>query len=104
LQAALKTPEIFNVHALRAEIYLERGNETIAHEEIRKMSEMVYRNASFDRLTNLRPLLEWEASYHAATGDYEKAKERYRNKGVFTDAEATAAIRRLEIEQAYRRH
>jgi hypothetical protein len=99
-----KTPGIFNVHELRAKIYLDRGNRTVAHEEIFQMRSMVYRHSSYERLTNLRPLLEVEASYYAATGDYQKAKEIYGAAGVFTKPETDAAIRRIEIEQAYRRH
>jgi tetratricopeptide (TPR) repeat protein len=103
-EAAQKTPGIFSVRALRATIYLERGNRTIAHDEILLMRNMVYRRDSYERLSNLRPLLQIEASYYAATGDYDQAKEIYRNTGVFTKLEADAAIKQFEIEQAYKRH
>jgi tetratricopeptide (TPR) repeat protein len=102
-EAVRQSPGIFNVHALRAEIYLERGNNATAWEEIRKMHDIVYRNSSGERLTNLRPYLVLEASYKAATGDFNGAKEIYRNKDVFTEQEGSAAVRQIEIEQAYRR-
>jgi tetratricopeptide (TPR) repeat protein len=101
--AVAKTPGIFNVHALRAQIYLDRGNKTIALDEVRVMRSMVFKDNSSDQLTNLRPLLEVEASYYAAVGDYEKAKEAYKRPEVFTSAEREAAIKRIEVEQAYKR-
>ena len=64
---------------------------------------MVFKGNNSDQLTNLRPLLEIEASYYAAVGDYEKAKEAYRRVDVFTTAERSAAIKRIEIEEAYKR-
>jgi Tfp pilus assembly protein PilF len=102
-EAVKQSPGIFNVHALRAEIYLERGNNTTALEEIRRLHNIVYRNPSGERLTNLRPYLVLEASYKAATGDFDGAKDIYRNRNVFTEQEGSAAVRQLEIEQAYRR-
>jgi predicted Zn-dependent protease len=100
--AVAKTPGIFNVHALRAEIYLERGNKAIARDEISTMRGIVYRRNSTERLTNLRPFLEIESSYYAAIDDFEKAKAAYRKEGVFTAAEAADAIRRIEIEQSFK--
>ncbi|WP_162826893.1 toll/interleukin-1 receptor domain-containing protein [Pseudolabrys taiwanensis] len=101
-EAAHKTPGIFNVHELRAKIYLERGNKTIAAEEIQKMRDVVYRPNTSERLTNLRVLLETEASYYSASGMFDEAKKIYKRKDVFTDVEATAAVRKIEIEQGYR--
>lgn len=102
-EAVRKTPGIFNVHALRAEIYLERGIKTVASDELSELRRLVYRRSSHEQLTNLRALLELEASYYAATGDYEKAKRTYNSKDAFTEAESAAAIRRIEIEQAFKR-
>ena len=62
-----------------------------------------YRNSSSERLTNLRQYLVLEASYKAATGDFNGAKEIYRNINVFTEQEGSAAVRQIEIEQAHRR-
>lgn len=101
--AIRQSPGIFNVHALRAEIYLERGNKAIALEELKKLREIVYKDTTGERLTNLRPYLVLEASYAAATGDFKKAKEIYRTKSVFTDTETAAAVRQIEIEEAYTR-
>jgi tetratricopeptide (TPR) repeat protein len=101
--AVAKTPGIFNVHALRAQIYLDRGNKTIALDEVRTMRNMVFKGNGAEQLTNLRPFLEVESSYYAASGDYEKAKEAYRRPGVFTSAEIDTAIKRIEVEQAYKR-
>jgi hypothetical protein len=67
------------------------------------MRGMVFKDSNSDQLTNLRPLLEIEASYHLAVGEYEKAKDAYRREDIFTIAERNAAIRRIEIEQSYKR-
>lgn len=98
--AARKTPGIFAVHALRAKIYLDRGIKGVAWEEIEKMRRVVYRAASGERRSNLRPLLETEAAYAASNGDYEHAKNLFRTKGIFTDDEAERAIKDIEYEQA----
>jgi tetratricopeptide (TPR) repeat protein len=102
-EAAEKTPSIFNVHLLRAEIYLERCNKIIAQKEISKMRDIVYNNPRGERRTNLRPLLVMEAEYNVATGDYDGARQLYRTQGVFTAEEAQAAIKRIDQEEAYRR-
>lgn len=101
--AASKTPGIFDVHALRANIYLERGIKTVVSDEIEKMRRVVYRESAGERRTNLRPLLEIEASYLAATGAYEAAKEIYKRRTVFTEDEANAEIRKIDYEQAMRK-
>ena len=101
-EAVKQSPGIFNVHALRAEIYLERGNNTTTLEELKKLHAIVHRNTSGERFTNLRPYLVLEASYNAATGNFDGAKDIYRNRDVFTEEEALEAVRQLEIERAYR--
>ena len=100
--AAHKTPGIFSVHVLRAEIYLDHGNKTVAFDEIKKMRAIVYRVSGSERFSNLRSLLEVEASYYAAKADYDTAKDIYRRKGVFTEKEAEDAIKQIEYDQAYR--
>jgi tetratricopeptide (TPR) repeat protein len=103
-EAARKSPRIFNVHALRAEAYLERGSHSIAHDELKKLHALVYReDKTGERFTNLKAYLVLEASYHAAIGDFQRAKEIYRNRNAFTEQEGAAAIRQLEIEETYKR-
>jgi hypothetical protein len=101
--AASKTPGIFDIHALRAKIYLERGIKTVVSDELEKMRRVVYRDSAGERRANLRPLLEIEASYLAANGDYEAAKKIYGRREVFTEEEAQAEIRNIDYEQALRR-
>jgi Flp pilus assembly protein TadD len=101
--AVTQSPTIFNVHALRAQIYLERGNHSIAHDELKKLYAMVYRDKTGERLTNLRAYLVLEASYYAATGDFRRAKAIYTNRNVFTEQEGLAETRKLETEEAYKR-
>jgi hypothetical protein len=101
--AASKTPGIFGIHALRAKIYLEAGVKTVASDEIESMRRVVYRDSAGERRSNLRPLLEIEASYLVATGDYNAAKEIYKRRTVFTDEEAQQEIRKIDYEQAMRK-
>jgi tetratricopeptide (TPR) repeat protein len=101
--AAKKTPGIFNVQALKAEIYLDRGNKLIAFEAIQNMQRMIDRNSTGERRANVRQFLEIKASYLASNGQYNDAKGLYRTPGVFTETETLDAIRRLDIEQAYSR-
>ena len=98
--ASQKTPGIFSVLALRAKIYLDRGIKSVVWEEIEKMRNMVYRVVGGERRSNLRPLLEIEATYALSNGDYESAKNIYRTKGVFTDEEAQREIKDVEFQQA----
>jgi hypothetical protein len=63
------------------------------------MRRVVNRNSAGERRTNLHPLLEIEASYLAATGDYNAAKEIYGRRTVFTEDEAQVAIRTIDYEQ-----
>lgn len=98
-----KTPGIFRVHALRATIYLERGLKSVAAEEIEVMRRLVYRPAAGERRTNLRPLLEIEASYLGASGDYDGAKQIYAKRAVFTEDEAKVAIRAIDYERAMKK-
>jgi Flp pilus assembly protein TadD len=100
-EAAEKTPHIFNVHALRAEIYLNRGNKTVAFDEIGIMKNIVYRGS--ERRSNLRSLLESEALYYIATGEYAEAKRIYGTAGVFTKEETETAVKALEVDRAFRR-
>lgn len=100
--AVAKTPHIFNVRALRAEIYLDSGNKTIAWDEIKKLRDSVYRNQGNDRRSNLRQLLQLEASYYLANGNFNEAKEIYQTKDVFSRAETAQLVKSVETEQAFR--
>lgn len=103
-EAMRRSPWIFNVRALRAEIYLERGNYTVAREELDRLYGIVNKGTSGERLTNLRAYLVLRASYESATGNYQVAKQIYSNRDVFTEREGQEAIKRIEIEQSYRRN
>jgi predicted Zn-dependent protease len=100
--AAEKTPHMFNVRALKAEIYLDGGNKTVAWEEIKKLQNIVYRESAGERRSNYRQLLELEASYYLANGKYNEAKEIYRTKEIFTAQESAKSIKNIETEQAFR--
>ena len=102
-EAVNQSPWIFNVHELRAEIYLEKRNYSVAYKEIQLLRGIVHREGSGERFTNLRAYLTLMASYEAATGNYDTAKEIYRTRNVFTAPEAQDAIKKIEIEQIYRR-
>jgi tetratricopeptide (TPR) repeat protein len=100
--AAQRTPAIFDVHLLRAQIYLERGIKAVVSDEIEKMRRVVYRESVGERRSNIRSFLEIEASYLAATGDFSGAKKIYENRSVFSQEEAQREIRIIEYEQAMR--
>ena len=100
--AAAKTPGIFAIHALRAEIYLDAGIMSVVNEEIDRMRDLVYRVSRGERHTNLRQFLELQSSYFTAVGDYSKAKAIYERDAVFTKEEASENIRRIDHEQAIR--
>src|SRR5262249_55091168 len=53
-EAVAQSPRIFNIHALRAEIYLERRNSSVALDELKKLHSIVYRDQTGERFTNLR--------------------------------------------------
>jgi tetratricopeptide (TPR) repeat protein len=101
--AALKTPHIFNVRALRSEIYLDSGNKAIAWDEIKKLQNNVYRESGGERRSNLRQLLQLEASYYLSIGKFNEAKEVYRTKNVFTEKETSDFVKSVETEQAFRK-
>ncbi|RYZ72689.1 MAG: tetratricopeptide repeat protein [Proteobacteria bacterium] len=102
-EATKKSPSLFDVQAIRARVYLERGSNVIAAEAIQKMEKLVDKNSAGERRTNMRPFLEIRSSYFAATGQFEEAKKLYKDRTIFTDQEAAEALKQIDIEQAYRR-
>jgi Tfp pilus assembly protein PilF len=101
--AAVRTPGIFGIHALRAKIYLDRNNKSVVNDEIEKMRTVVYRDNAGERRTNMRSFLEIESEYLAACGNFQAAKEIYSNRTVFTEEEARNQTKIIDFEQSMRK-
>ena len=101
-RAVNQTPNIFGVRALRAEIYLEAGIVGVVRDEIELMRGVVYQAEMGERRSNVRRFLEIECSYLVVIGEYERAREIYGNRRVFTEDEARAHIRQIDYEEGIR--
>ena len=95
-----KTKGIFSIHILRASIYLDKGNKTIAYEEIKAMKDMIARHSRSEGQTYLRALMEVEALYYSAIGQFDLAKNIYKNSKVFSELETSNFIKAVEYDQA----
>ncbi|MGV8839259.1 MAG: TIR domain-containing protein [Bauldia sp.] len=101
-KARERTPGIFSVRALRAQIYLDMGNKTVAADELREMESIVFDAQSSERRSNMRAYLEVKSKYLTAIGDFGSASAVFANRNVFTKDEADAAQRAIDTERAYR--
>jgi hypothetical protein len=101
-QAINKTPNFFEPRRLHAEILLKERNPSKALESIHIMRDIVQAHDPKERMTNYRMYLQTYAHYLTDTGEYNNAKKVFSDISVFTDAERVAAIREIEIVQAYR--
>lgn len=100
-QAASKTPMIFEVRRLQAEIYLKSGNKNRADDAIQAMARMMDDRDVYDRRSNYRLFLETKARYLIEVGQFSDAKELYDNPAYFTPDERDKAVRDIEMTQAY---
>lgn len=98
--AARRSPNIFAVQSLRAQIYLEQGNKAVAWEALEAMKETVYRYSTNERFSNLRVYLEILSEYHASNRSWDQAKAAFDVAGVFTADEKDRALRNLDYERA----
>lgn len=101
-QAASKTPTIFDVRRLQAEIYLKAGNKNRADDAIQAMTRMMNDRDVFDRRRNYRAFLETRAHYLVEVGHYDEAKELFRDGAYFTPYERDSAIKDIEVTQAFK--
>jgi tetratricopeptide (TPR) repeat protein len=100
-EAVGKTPHLFGVHALRAQIYLEQKNKAVAAAEISRMQKIID-DQTGERRSGLRQLLEIKASYLAASGSYAEAKNVYAVRGVFSDEEKELGIKSVDYDRGVR--
>ena len=100
-QAVSKTPAIFEVRRLQAEIYLKAGNRNRANEAIQAMTRMVGDHEVYDRRRNYRLFLETKAHYLTAFGQYDEAKNQYNELAYFTAEERSNGIKEIEKTQAF---
>jgi tetratricopeptide (TPR) repeat protein len=101
-QAVKKTETLFEPRRIMAEAYLKDGNKVKALETINVMREMVNARDPSERRSNYRLYLVTYAHYLTETGEYTEAKEIYEDQSVFTRGEREAAIRDIEIVQAFK--
>lgn len=101
--AAARTPRIFEVRRLQVEIHLKDGNRVRAGEALEAMAKMMDDRDVFDRRSSFRTFLETKAHYLTELGDFEEAKQQFGDSAYFTDEERAAAVKDIEISQAYRR-
>ena len=101
-EATSKTPTIFEPHRLHAEILLKDCNKVKAREVIQMMNEMVNARDPNERRTNYRMYLQTYAHYLVSVDQYDEAKAIYDDAGVFTEKERKAAVKEVEMVQAYK--
>jgi tetratricopeptide (TPR) repeat protein len=101
-EAVQETPGIFDVHLLRAIIYLERGNISVVRGEIEVMENRIRQNTKAEGRSNLRHLLDLNAAVHVAVGEFDEARRIYENSRVYSPAEAARLTKEVDREQAYR--
>lgn len=100
-QAATKTPAIFEVRRLQAEIYLKAGNKSRVNEAIQAMARMMEDHQVHDRRSNFRLFLETKAHYLVEVGQFADAKNLFSDSAYFTPEERDAAIKDIEVTQAF---
>lgn len=81
---------------------LKEGHNTRAREVINVMREMVNARDPNERRSNYRLYLDTLAHYLTEVGQFDVAKEVYNDNSIFTDEERRAAVRNIEIVQAFK--
>lgn len=100
-EAVRKTPTIFEPRRLQALIYLKDGKKSKAGETLSVMREMATSHNPDERRSNYRAYLETMAEYYLEGGQYGEAKKIYDDTSSFTDAERSAALRRIGIAEGF---
>lgn len=100
-RAVKKTPAIFEVRRLQAEIYLKAGNRNRADQALQAMAKMMEDRDVYDRRSNFRLFLETKAKYLVELGQYDDAKRLFEDQAYFTQAERDAAFKQIEISQSF---
>lgn len=100
-QAVEKTPMIFEVRRLQAEIYLKIGNRNRADQALQAMTRMMEDREIYDRRSNYRLYLETKAHYLVEAGQYSEAKELFNDPAYFTPEERDKAVKDIEVTQAF---
>lgn len=100
-QAVDKTPMIFEVRRLQAEIYLKVGNRNRVEQALQAMTRMMEDREVYDRRSNYRLYLETKANYLVDIGQYSDAKDLFNDPAYFTSEERDMAIKDIEVTQAF---
>ncbi len=102
-EAIRKTPGIFEPRRIYANILLKDGDRSKAGDVVNWMREKVNARDVGERRTNYRPYLETESRYLTELGQFDEAKALYTDRAIFSEDEARASIREIELAQSYRR-
>lgn len=100
-QAVDKTPMIFEVRRLQAEIYLKAGNRNRADQALQAMARMMEDREVYDRRSNYRLYLETKAHYLVESGQYSEAKSLFNDLAYFTSEERDKAVKEIEVTEAF---
>jgi tetratricopeptide (TPR) repeat protein len=100
-QAVTKTPMIFEVRRLQAEIYIKIGNKNRAEQAIQAMTKMIEDRKIYDRRTNYRLFLETKASFLTEVGQFQEAKILFDDLAYFTREERDKAVKNIEVAQSF---
>lgn len=100
-KAVAKTPMIFEVRRIQAEIYLKAGNKNRAFDAVQAMERMMSDHNIYDRRSNYRLYLETKAHYLTEIGQYGEAKGLFGDLSYFTNEEREAAIKDIEMAQGF---
>ncbi|MBP2147386.1 tetratricopeptide (TPR) repeat protein [Xanthobacter flavus] len=99
--AASKTPTIFEVRRLQAEIFLKAGNKNKAYEALQAMDKMVHGNSISEGRSNYRFFLETKAHYLTDIGQFSEAKDLFEDTSYFSKAERDREIKNIEVAQSF---
>jgi tetratricopeptide (TPR) repeat protein len=90
--ALQKTPRLFAPLSLHSKILLKDGNPSRAKDQINIARSVVFDKSGFDLKANHRPLLQLEADYFIAIGEFPKALELYRSSKFFSGTDIATLV------------
>lgn len=102
-EAVKKTPKIFDVHRIRAQILIKDRNTEEAWKEISRLKEIVNARLTSERRANYRGYVETYAEYLEAIGQYSEAKKLFDDVSIFTEKEREEKVKSIEISEGYAR-
>lgn len=96
-EAVKKTPRIFEVRRLEAEINLDLGNKTKAASAVQAMEQIVNDRDIYDRRSNYPIFLKTKAHYLAETGQHDAAMALLKEDDYFSRDEQEKLLGEIKI-------